>query len=142
MEAKFPMLTLQTDLDGKHATFGFLRDKLKKEGFCLGGYWEYDRGFFDSILVKKDCDTIYLRLPFVVTSGELDSYNAEIKFQTPYVIKHVVHCGLDFDENSLLDATGFSQFQEPLDKDAPIINKNRWVHAGEEVVGRVLNYLN
>lgn len=136
------MLKLQTELDGKHAKFGFLRDKLKPHGFCLGSYWEYDRGFFDTILVKKDCDTIYLRLPFEVMSGELDSYNAEIKFQTPYVIKHVTHCGLDFDENSLLDATGFSQFQSPIDKDGKIVNKNRWVHAGEEVVGKVLNYLN
>ncbi|HWL25343.1 MAG TPA: YugN family protein [Ureibacillus sp.] len=136
------MINLQTELDGKHAKFGFLHEKLKKDGFCLGSYWEYDRGFFDSVLAKREGETIYLRLPFVVTQGELDSYHANIKFQTPYVVKHVVHVGLEHDGSALLDATGFSQFQTPIDKDAEIINKSKWVHKGEEVVGKVVNYLN
>ena len=137
------MLKLETNIEGKQAQFGFLQNEIKKYGFCLGGYWEYDRGFFDTILSKEDCETIYLRLPFVVTDGMLDSAKAQISFQTPYVIKHVLNCGLDFDESSLLDATGFSQFQNPIDTDGEIINKNRWVHAGEQVViSKVIPYLN
>ena len=50
------------------------------------------------------------------------------------MIKHVVHVGLDSDESSLLDATGFSQFQQPIDTDGEIIDKNRWIHAGEVAV--------
>ena len=60
---------------------------------------------------------------------------------TSYVIKHVVHVGLDRDESSLLDATGFSQFQQPIDKDGEIIDKNRWIHAGEDAVVKLLDCL-
>ncbi|QCR30869.1 YugN family protein [Lysinibacillus sp. SGAir0095] len=136
------MLQFESELEGKHAQFGYLRDKLKNYGFCLGGYWDYDRGFFDATLSKKDGETIYLRLPFVVISGVLDSDSAHIQFKTPYVIKHVINYGLDFDEGSLLEATGFSQFQTPVDKDGKIENKHKWVQAGEQVVEKVLQYLN
>lgn len=136
------MLEFESEIKGKHAQFGYLRDKIKRYGFCLGGYWDYNRGFFDTILSKQNGETIYLRLPFVVIDGILDSSNAHIQFQTPYVIKHIVNYGLDFDDSSLLDAAGMSQFQKPIAKDADIQNKNKWVHAGEQVVGKVLNYLN
>lgn len=136
------MLKFESELEGKQVEFGSLRDKIKRYGFCLGSYWDYDQGFFDTILYKKNEETIYLRLPFVVTSGILDSSKAQIQFQTPYVIKHVVNLGLDFDESSLLEATGFSQFQDPVDKDAEIQNKHKWVIAGEQVVDKVLQYIN
>ncbi|RHW32729.1 hypothetical protein D1B33_16300 [Lysinibacillus yapensis] len=135
------MLQFESELVGKHAQFGYLQDKLKNYGFCLGGYWDYDRGFFDTILSKQNGETIYLRLPFVVISGMLDSDDAFIQFKTPYVIKHIANYGLDFDEGSLLEATGFSQFQTPVDKDAEIQQKHKWVQAGEQVVGKVLQYL-
>ncbi len=136
------MLTLQTELEGKHAQFGFLRENLKHHGFTLGSYWEYDRGFFDAVLTKEEGETIYLRLPFKVTTGMLDSDNAYVKFLKPYVIKHVVHLGLEHDGSSLLDSTGISQFQTPIDKDAEIQHRNKWVAAGEEVVEKVVQYLN
>ncbi|MEK9196760.1 YugN family protein [Ureibacillus sp. 179-F W5.1 NHS] len=136
------MLKFESELEGKQVEFGSLRDNIKRYGFCLGSYWDYDQGFFDTILYKKDEETIYLRLPFVVTSGMLDSSKARIQFQTPYVIKHVVNLGLDFDESSLLEATGFSQFQDPVDKDAEIQHKHKWVEAGEQVVNKVLQYIN
>ncbi|KGR77311.1 YugN family protein [Ureibacillus sinduriensis] len=135
------MLQFESELEGKHAQFGYLRDKLKNYGFCLGGYWDYDRGFFDAILSRQEGETIYLRLPFVVISGELDSDHAHIQFKTPYVIKHIVNYGLDFDDGSLLDATGFSQFQTPIDTDGNIQNKHKWVQAGEQVVDKVLQYV-
>lgn len=136
------MLQFESELVGKHAEYGFLRDKLKNYGFTLGGYWEYDRGFFDTILSKQDGETIYLRLPFVVINGKLDADDAAIQFQKPYVIKHVVNLGLDFDDGSLLEPTGFSQFQTPVDKDGSIQQKHKWVQAGEQVVGKVLQYVN
>jgi len=142
MEDTKLMLQFESELEGKHAEFGFLRDKLKDYGLSLGGYWDYDRGFFDGVLSKKDGETIYLRLPFVVISGMLDSDKAHIQFKTPYVIKHVVNLGLDFDDASLLDPTGFSQFQDPVDKDGEIQNQQKWVQAGEQVVDKVLQYLN
>jgi len=128
------MLKLQTELEGQTASFGVVSDCIRELGYHMGGNWDYDQGCFDHILCQEGGETIYIRIPFVVTEGELDHYEASIKFGTPYIIKHVVHVGLDFDEGSLLDATGFSQFQQPIDTDGKIIDKNRWIHAGEVAV--------
>jgi len=135
------MLKLQTELEGQSASFGLVNECVRELGYHLGGNWDYHKGSFDYILCSEGGETIYIRIPFVVTQGELDQFDASIKFETPYVIKHVVHVGLDSDESSLLDATGFSQFQEPIDKDGKIIDKNRWIHAGEVAVNDLLNCL-
>ncbi|MDN4606686.1 YugN family protein [Sporosarcina highlanderae] len=133
------MLKLQTELEGKTASFGIVSDCIRGLGYNMGGNWDYDKGCFDHILCQEGGETIYIRIPFFVTDGELDDYGASIKFGTPYIIKHVVHVGLDRDGDSLLDATGFSQFQQPIDKDGKIINKNRWIHAGEVAVRDLLD---
>ncbi|WP_339252819.1 YugN family protein [Sporosarcina sp. FSL W8-0480] len=133
------MLKLQTELEGKTASFGIVSDCIRGLGYNMGGNWDYDKGCFDHILCQEGGETIYIRIPFFVTDGELDDYNASIKFGTPYIIKHVVHVGLDRSGDSLLDATGFSQFQQPIDKDGKIINKNRWIHAGEVAVKDLLD---
>ncbi|MFF5994937.1 MULTISPECIES: YugN family protein [unclassified Lysinibacillus] len=138
------MLRVQSDIIGKYAHFGQLRERIEKHGFSIGGNWDYDKGSFDTTLHcnQEEGETIYLRMPFEVTEGELDGYNTVIRFQEPYVIKHVVHVGLDYDGSSLMDTTGFSQFQSPIDKDAPIIDKSKWVHMSEELVSQeVLPYI-
>ena len=133
------MLLLQTDLEGQTASFGVVNDCIRKLGYHLGGNWDYHKGCFDHVLCREEGETIYIRIPFIVTDGELDEYDASIKFGTCYVIKHVVHVGLDKEESSLLDATGFSQFQSPIDKDGQIIDKNRWIHAGEMAVKNLMD---
>ncbi len=126
-----------TDIEGKTTTFGHAQDVLKKYDCDLGGHWEYYAGCFDSILWREGGETIYLRMPFHVLSGALDQQSAEIEFEQPFVIKHVVNIGLDRDESSLLTVAGFSQFQEALDKDGHIKNKSKWEEAGEEMVNRL-----
>ena len=133
------MLTLQTELEGQIASFGVASNCIRELGYHLGGNWDYDNGCFDHILCQENGETIYIRIPFTVTDGELDKFDATIKFGTPYVIKHVVHVGLDRDGSSLLDATGFSQFQKPIDTDGKIIDKNRWIHAGELAVEKLVD---
>lgn len=135
------MLKLQTELDGQRASFGVVSDCIRGLGYHLGGNWDYHKGCFDHILCREGGETIYIRIPFIVTDGELDQYDASIEFGTSYVIKHVVHVGLDSDGDSLLDTTGFSQFQEPIDKDGKIIDKNRWIHAGENAVQELIDCL-
>ena len=128
------MLKLQTELEGQTASFGLVSDCIRGLGYHMGGNWDYHQGCFDHILCQEGGETIYIRIPFSVTDGELDDYEASIKFRTPYIIKHVVHVGLDRDETSLLNVDGFNQFQPPIDKDGKIKNKNRWMHAGEVAV--------
>ncbi|MGX2958564.1 YugN family protein [Peribacillus sp. JNUCC 23] len=109
--------------------------------FCSN--FEYDQGKFDAVLWREGGETIYLRIPFNILTEALDHSNASIEFGTPYVIKHVVNIGLDYDENSLLTAsTGLNQFQEPLDKDGDIRDKSRWVKAGEETIEQILHSMN
>lgn len=135
------MIILETDIEGKQTYFGYAEKKLEKFGFCLGGNWEYDSGIFDSKLNREGGETIYVRLPFRVLEGELDRRDAFIEFQKPYVIKHVVHIGLDKEKDSLLTTVGLSQFQEPVDKDGYIRDKSKWEEFGEEMIGDILNIL-
>lgn len=133
------LLTLETDLEGKKAYFGQMRKLLQPLGFTLCGNWDYHRGKFDIALWREAGDTIYLRLPFYVVAGELDENSAYIEFMKPYVVKHVVNLGIDRDENSLLSATGFNQFQKPLDTDANIIHENHWENVGLQAINQVMD---
>lgn len=128
------MLKLQTEIEGKKAYFGHMQDMFGQLGYAFGGNWDYHKGKFDAILWREKGETIYLRVPFYVLHGELDHREAYIEFKQPYVIKHVVNIGLDTDENSLISATGFNQFQEPLDTDGQIIDKSKWELEGEQAI--------
>ena len=136
------MLKLQTELEGKTARFGDIQDRMNHLGYDLGGNWDYHSGSFDSILWCGENEKIYIRLPFTVFDGMLDEYDAHISFQTPFVIKHVVNFGLEKDGHSLLSASGFNQFQDPVDPDGQIHNKNQWEEAGEQAVNQVIAFLN
>ena len=131
------MLKLNTELEGKKGCFGHMQSEFGRLGFSLGGNWDYHTGYFDSILDRTEGETIYIRVPFNVLQGELDNYDASIQFKTPYVIKHVVNLGLEREGSSLVSGS-FNQFQDPLDKDASIQNKNKWEDAGEQVVKQLL----
>lgn len=132
------MINLETKLVGKRAIFGQVQDAWMKYDCLLGGHWEYYGGCFDSILQREGPETIYLRMPFHVLKGALDQYHALIEFETPLVLKHIVNDGIDHDENSLISATGFGQFQKPVDTDAPIKKKTKWEEAGEKEVARLM----
>lgn len=136
------MLKLQTDIEGKRGYFGDLYKVFKANGFTFCSNFEYDHGKFDTALCRENGETIYIRIPFDVLQGELDHRSAYIQFGQPYVIKHVVNLGLDWDGNSLLTTTGFNQFQEPLDKDGKILDKSRWEAAGEQQVQRIVHSMN
>src|SRR5690625_2349697 len=133
------MIKLDSDIQGKRTYFGQMESYAKSLGFTLGGAWEYYHGYFDSVLWREKGETIYIRLPFKVIDGMLDHRDALLEFEQPYVIKHIVHVGLDRDDDSLLSATGFAQFQAPIDQDGYIEDKSRWEIAGEQMIRSVMN---
>lgn len=134
------MIRLQSNIEGKKGPFGLVRKMFDLHGCSFCSNFEYDQGKFDTILWREGGETIYLRIPFNVLEGELDHANAYIEFGTPYVIKHVVNLGLDYDEHSFTTATtGLTQFQEPIDRDGYIRDKSRWAQAGEETIEQVLH---
>jgi len=134
------MIQLQSEIEGKRGHFGQLRNSFLQHGCSFCSNFEYDQGKFDTILYREGGETIYLRIPFNVVQGVLDSSNTIIEFGTPYVIKHVVNLGLDYDQNSLITGTtGLDQFQNPIDQDGQIHDKSRWALAGEERIQNLLN---
>lgn len=119
---------------GKEGEYGALSQQFAQFGFVLGGNWDYDHGSFDRIMAEDGEATIYLRIPFEVTEGELDAPNAKVMFGTPYVIKHVVQADTTLNAEGL-DSALLNQFQEPADPDASL--DPRWAEEGRRVVEEV-----
>lgn len=119
-EGGISIISLKSTIEGKTVIYGNALKRFKVAGLDIGGGWEYDHGMFDTILYQRKETTIYLRVPFEVLEGELDSPRTIIRFQTPFVIKHVMNIGLDEEDSASLTAAGLEQFQAPQDSDAPI----------------------
>lgn len=103
------------------------RDTLLDEGFALGGNWEYDHGSFDCSL--DDANKVWLRLPFDVTIGNLDSEttdsHTQIQFGQPYVLKHVYNEGSDREAQPRALGAMLDQFSDPVDPDDEI--EGHWI---------------
>ncbi len=127
-----------TSIVGQEATFGVCSDVFGRHQFHLGGNWDYDHGSFDRILAEDGEATIYVRVPFDVTEGELDAPEARIVFGTPYVIKHVAQADTTLNTEGL-DSGLLNQFQKPADPDAPL--DEQWVEEGRRVVEAVAQML-
>ncbi|MEZ7172147.1 YugN family protein [Sporosarcina sp. OR05] len=130
------MIELKTSMPGKKALFGDACTVLGEHGLQMGGNWDFDKGYFDTILHQDGDDSIYLRVPFDVIDGMLDEDSAMIEFGKPFIIRHVLNIGLDDDDSPVLAAVGLDQFQKPDDPDAPIPYSEKWVEEGEAHVSR------
>lgn len=137
------MFQLNSEIEGKRAHFGAVRDIFHSYGCSFCSNFNYDQGKFDALLWREGGESIYLRVPIYVLDGALDHAGALIEFGTPFIIKHVVNIGLDYDENSFVTGTtGLDQFQTPLDNDGYVYDKSRWAKAGEERIQQVLSSIN
>lgn len=126
------MHIINSTIAGKQAVFGDIRSRLDRFDFVLAN-WDYDRGFFDRQLDDKSM--VFVRIPFEVREGELDNVDARIEFGTPFVLKHVYQTGVEEEigyNASHVVSPLLNQFQEPIDKDAPV--EESWVRQGEEIV--------
>ena len=120
-----------TSLPGTRATYGYFREALEPNGFVLAN-WDYERGYLDKQL--DDQGMVFLRIPVKVLQGELDSSDAWLEMGVPFVIKHVYQTGVETNTGYVepLASSLMNQFQEPVDKDAPI--EERWVQQAEQIV--------
>lgn len=137
------MLQVTSDIEGKQAYYGAIRNGFEKEGFHICGNWEYYEAFFDSILFQNENEKMYLRLPVKVLQGKLDRNDAYLEFGRPFLIKHIMHTGLVEDEFefNMLNLTGISQFREPFDPDDRIEHQARWTQAAEQAINRIKPYI-
>ncbi len=113
------------------------KDVLTEKGFALGGNWDYDHGSFDCAL--DEAKKVWLRLPFDVTVGNLDSESPEsdtkIQFGQPFVLKHVYNEGLDKEAHPRAMGALMDQFSDPVDPDDEI--ESNWIEQAKRKLGEV-----
>ncbi|NBI30284.1 YugN family protein [Chengkuizengella marina] len=131
------MKPIQSKIENKEDLFSNIYKGLKPLQFSLGSNWEYDHGYFDHALDDKS--QVWLRIPFQVTSGQLDgeieNQSTMIQIRTPFVLKHVYNEGLDQEASIRTYGALLDQFQTPLDKDAEI--EEMWILKAEELIKEV-----
>jgi hypothetical protein len=143
------MIPVPSKINGKEVIYGEIEEAFTREGFVLGGNWDYYEGYFDNPLEQNEQETIYLRLPIQVVAGQLNDADARIKFGQPFLVRHVVEIGVDteVDPLPLIDqipgqATFLvNQFQTPDEKDGEIYNKQERIEEAKEAIERILPYL-
>ncbi len=131
------MHSIPSSLTSQEQEFVIVKNDLSEHGFSLGGSWDYDHGSFDCALDDKH--QVWLRLPFNVTNGNLDSesqeIDAKIKFGEPYVLKHLYNEGSDKEAQPRILGALIDQFQDPVDKDADI--EARWIDQAKSKLRQV-----
>ncbi|MCR8633390.1 YugN-like family protein [Paenibacillus radicis (ex Xue et al. 2023)] len=131
------MIPLKFELVDREEAFDEVRNYLHEFDFSLGGNWDYEHGYFDRSL--DEANKVWLRIPFEVTHGALDgdadSTDAIIHLGTPFVLKHVYNEGLDKEAKVNFTGALIDQFQEPVDKDAPV--EAQWVDKAQDLLSQV-----
>ncbi|RJX39307.1 hypothetical protein D3P09_07610 [Paenibacillus pinisoli] len=131
------MIPIASEVEGMEKKFTEMQVLLAEDKFTLGGNWDYDSGSFDRAL--DDENKVWLRIPFQVTDGNIDSElsenNAIIRFGTPYVLRHLYQEGNDPEASFRVAGALFDQFQAPSDPDAPV--DDRWTERAKEIMGEV-----
>lgn len=128
------MIPVSSSIEGMEKKFTEMQARLADYQFALGGNWDYHAGSFDHALDEEN--KVWLRLPFQVTDGNIDSElsenNAQIRFGKPYVLKHLYNEGEDPSASVRVFGALFDQFQAPVNPDADI--EPRWVERAKEMV--------
>lgn len=128
------MIPLDSAIVNREEAYDQIRDYLQQHQFTLGGNWEYDHGYFDRALDEDN--KVWLRIPFGVTHGRLEgdtgSTDAIIRIGSPFVLKHLYNEGLDKEAQVNTYGALIDQFQEPVDKDAPVNDK--WVDKAKAIL--------
>ncbi|BBI32228.1 YugN family protein [Cohnella abietis] len=131
------MHAIPSTLTSQVKDFVITKNALSEVGFTLGGNWDYVHGSFDCAL--DDANKVWLRLPFNVTVGDLDSESqesdAEIQFNEPYVLKHVYNEGLDHEAQPRAMGALFDQFSDPVDSDDEI--ESHWIEQAKKKLASV-----
>ncbi len=128
------MIPLDSSLIDSTMSYEEASHALKQQAFTLGGNWDYDHGSFDKALDDKH--QVWLRLPFSVTSGELEGdreeQRTEIKFGQPFLLRHVYQEGLDATADFMTYSGLINQFQDPVDPDGEL--GPEWMDTGRRVL--------
>jgi hypothetical protein len=121
------MYSIPSSITSQVQDYVIAKNTLSEHGFTLGGNWDYDHGSFDCSL--DEANKVWLRLPFDVTVGNLDSESqesdAQIQFGQPFVLKHIYNEGLDREAQPRALGGLMDQFSDPVDPDDEI--ESHWI---------------
>lgn len=135
------MIALESTLQDQVLDYIHTKNKLGELQFTLGGNWDYDHGMFDRPLDEQH--TVWLRIPFRMTQGELDSeardMEARIRIETPFVLKHLYKEGTDETAEMRTFGAFVDQFQKPADPDAGI--EPHWLDEARAVLRKAESLL-
>ncbi|UUZ80841.1 YugN-like family protein [Paenibacillus sp. P26] len=131
------MIPLESSITNREEAFDRVQNYLHQFDFTLGGNWDYVHGSFDRSL--DEARKVWLRVPFAVTHGALEgdtgATDAIIQVGTPFVLKHLYNEGLDKEAQVNTYGALINQFQEPVDKNAPV--EEKWVKEAKDLLQKV-----
>ncbi len=128
------MIELPSMVEGMQFDLYKLEQKLKPNGYAIGGNWDYDHGSFDYKINDMD-GYLFLRLPFTAVDGQLDVRNCTVEMGRPFLLSHQYESGVDKEGASGTFSGALNQFQEPVDKDARV--PDRFVERGKSLVAEL-----
>ncbi len=130
------MISLNSSLTDSVFSMSELDEELKTFGFHLSDNWDYEHGYYDYLLADDE-GYHFLRIPFTVTTGTLDSPddNSLIRISEPFVLSHIYQDGLDDQVKEGNFRAVFDQFQEPKDKDGKV--PEQYIQMGRELLSQV-----
>ncbi|WP_246945794.1 YugN-like family protein [Bacillus pinisoli] len=125
------MIEVPSRLEGQSFSLYRLEQELKPLGYDIGGNWDYDHGYFD-YKIDDEVGYQFLRVPFKAIDGQLDSQNATVQLQRPFLLSHKYQIGLDDYVSVWNKSATFNQFSEPQDPDATFPEK--YIDLGQSLV--------
>mgnify|MGYP001314936648 CR=1 FL=1 len=132
------MIPVSSQLENHVLPLYELEKQLKPLGYVIGGNWDYDEGSIDYKMADDD-GYQFIRIPFKVEEGMLDSPGAIVRLGQPLVLTHKYQANVDrYADNGVIEGS-FNQFQEPVDADAEVPAK--YVEKGKRLIEQVEHLL-
>lgn len=125
------MIPISSALENSNFSLQTLEEKLKPQGFVIGGNWDYDHGSFDYKMTNED-GYQFLRVPFKAIEGMLDSPGVVVKLGKPFVLTHLYQSGIEEESDNGALQGAINQFQSPADPDAAVPGK--YIRQAERLV--------
>jgi hypothetical protein len=88
-----------TGIDGLMVDFRPLTDLMERNGFILGGSWDYERVTYDYKLNAPEKNiTYYIRIQGYAVEGDVDKGDAVIRLLPPLLGRHYYPHGVEYGE--------------------------------------------
>lgn len=91
------MVFTESGLAGVQLSFGQLEEVMEELGF-VRWTWDYDHATYDMRFDDlSQGKTYYLRVRANVVQGRLESRRAMLKLENPFMGRHILHHGMDYE---------------------------------------------